>query len=200
MFHTAMAIGRFQGLHLGHVGLIKSMMGLASRSIVFVGSAQESGTARNPFTHQIRTTMLEMVFEDEVASGRVRFVPLPDMTDESDICHAWGRYLIAETVRVTGRLPDLTVYGKEPSHDLWYCQEDDSRMATLAIPRDMFLDVSATDLRWYVANGDFRTYSRVTPPEIHGLFDTLRETLFGIQYYRNLVSNRGIELGETTCK
>lgn len=191
IYENAMAIGRFHGLHIGHVKLIRSVISLSKRSIIFVGSAQERDTERNPFSIHMRMDMLKAVFHEEIIGGRVRFEPLCDLTDETDVSHSWGRYLICETVKHTGNLPDLTVFGKEPSHQLWYSPEDDSKMATLSIPRGS-TGISATELRWYIANDDYHNYVKHTPERVHNYFDTLRKSLLDIPFYKELLKNRGI--------
>jgi bifunctional NMN adenylyltransferase/nudix hydrolase len=188
LFNNAMAIGRFHVLHNGHVGLINSMRGLAESSLVFIGSAQESGTERNPFPVSFRYKMLDRVLSSEGLTIK----HLPDMTDETDVCFEWGRYLIAETVRATGKLPDLTVHGKEPSHAMWYSPADDEQMATLAIPRDMFCDVSSTDLRRAIVIGDYRTFTQMVPIQIHDMFDELQNELLKIPFYRAMLDDRDI--------
>ena len=49
IYDTGLIIGHFQTFHKGHQSLVDTGLQLCDRLLILVGSAQESGTERNPF-------------------------------------------------------------------------------------------------------------------------------------------------------
>lgn len=80
-------IGRFQPFHNGHLELVlKALEGNTDKLIIFIGSAQESRTNRNPFTYFERSVMIRGALQD-IDIGlcqRVSIHPLSDHTDDSE--------------------------------------------------------------------------------------------------------------------
>ena len=70
-------IGRFQPFHYGHKYLIETAYDNCDELVVFIGSAQESRTDKNPFTFQERW---RMIYDDVCMNGskNIIFVPLND--------------------------------------------------------------------------------------------------------------------------
>lgn len=54
----AVAIGRFQPVHCGHVALLQACLRQARRVVVLAGSAHQPRSCKNPFTLQERAEML----------------------------------------------------------------------------------------------------------------------------------------------
>ena len=71
-FALGITVGRFQTFHLGHADMIEKAVAVCERVGVFVGSSQESGTAKNPFTYEQRERYLRRVFGDAI-----EIYPLP---------------------------------------------------------------------------------------------------------------------------
>lgn len=99
-------IGRFQPFHNGHKHLIETAYNNCDELVVFIGSAQESRTIKNPFTFQERWRMLH----DELnvnGNRKILFAPLNDtntneewvdsIADEirwyGDLCKDIGEYI-----------------------------------------------------------------------------------------------------------
>lgn len=76
----AICIGRFQGLHLGQLAVIRRALLLAPRVVIFIGSAFQARTPKNPFTWEERVEMIRLALTAEEA-GRVGFVPVRDYFD-----------------------------------------------------------------------------------------------------------------------
>ena len=57
----ALILGRFQPFHLGHLELIRAVNNRYEKIIIAVGSAQEKGTAENPFDKDERKNMIKSV-------------------------------------------------------------------------------------------------------------------------------------------
>lgn len=61
---TALFIGRFQPLHIGHMKDIKDILKVCDRIIIAIGSAQYSMTPQNPLTCSQRKEMITIVLND----------------------------------------------------------------------------------------------------------------------------------------
>lgn len=57
-FDYIVYIGRFQPLHIAHVKTIEKALSLANKVIVFIGSANQPRTVKNPFTWEERADMI----------------------------------------------------------------------------------------------------------------------------------------------
>jgi len=70
---TALFIGRFQPLHKGHLFALRYIAKRSARVLVVIGSSQEKGTRKNPFSARQRKKMLEAVIAAEKLSGKGKF-------------------------------------------------------------------------------------------------------------------------------
>ena len=61
-YKCGLYVGRFQPLHVGHTSIISKMFDECEVVIVAVGSAQESGTVRNPFDFATRSRWIAETF------------------------------------------------------------------------------------------------------------------------------------------
>lgn len=95
----AVCIGRFQGLHLGQLAVIRRALLLAPRVVVVIGSAFQARTPRNPFTWQERVEMVRLALSKDEAE-RVGFVPVRDYFDGR-------RWVVAVRQGVQAQLGDL---------------------------------------------------------------------------------------------
>ncbi len=96
MYDTAMdkiydvcgIVGRLHTYHIGHENLTNQALKLCDRVAILIGSAQESGTERNPFNIATRINMLETIYGKN--NPRVIIKALPDLSNHSDISFDWG--------------------------------------------------------------------------------------------------------------
>lgn len=65
---------------------------LCDRVLILIGLAQECGTERNPLNINTRTKILQEIYGYQ---PNIMIYGLADLTNENDICHEWGRYLLA---------------------------------------------------------------------------------------------------------
>lgn len=86
-------LGRFQPFHKGHEITVKRMLDMHDNVLILIGSADKSGTARNPFDVNIRAEIIREWIRHEGLIGRVRVRLLNDLTTEEDNDMAWGSYL-----------------------------------------------------------------------------------------------------------
>lgn len=76
-FDYAVAIGRFQPVHRGHVALLQAGLQAANRMVVLAGSAGQPRSVKNPFSWQERAQMLHAALP-EPDQARLRVQGLPD--------------------------------------------------------------------------------------------------------------------------
>lgn len=76
---SALFVGRFQPLHLGHVAAIEYVLKNADRLVIAVGSAEKSYEPRNPFTAGQRLDMLHSVLVSKNLTSRVITITVPDV-------------------------------------------------------------------------------------------------------------------------
>lgn len=72
---------RCQPFHIGHNRLIKKMMQECEFGTVVIGSAQESGTEKNPLPYFVRKKMVQNVWKSQEAYSRLRIVGAKDATN-----------------------------------------------------------------------------------------------------------------------
>lgn len=117
-FKQAVVVGRFGVMHLMHEKLVNIALANADQVLIMVGSAQEKGTIRNPFSVDKRIECIRKIFRDE---ERVTIVPLNDLTNENDNNYEWGDYFMNEIMKYTqGIKPDLFVFGSDKEKATWF--------------------------------------------------------------------------------
>ncbi|MEK6976030.1 MAG: nicotinamide-nucleotide adenylyltransferase [Candidatus Thermoplasmatota archaeon] len=77
----ALVVGRFQPVHKGHVALIARALEDCQQVVVGIGSAASKTSLRNPFTAAERRQLIAAAFPQEVASGRLTIVDVPDINN-----------------------------------------------------------------------------------------------------------------------
>lgn len=74
-------IGRFQPFHNGHLQMVLNAYSVTPNLIIFIGSAQESRTDKNPFTFFERKTMILNELSNHIDTSTVTVLSLPDTND-----------------------------------------------------------------------------------------------------------------------
>jgi nicotinamide-nucleotide adenylyltransferase len=185
-YDLGLFVGRFQHIHVGHEHVINTGFKLCDKILVLVGSAQESGTMRNPFDYAIRRELIKRIYADEYAEGRLIIKSINDLTNENDITPSWGKYVLKNVQEYMGKLPDVMVYGNDDSRSGWFDKEDIKDMMEVIVPRSR-IDISATKLRNLIIQGNYEIWQEFTNPAIHELFGELRDYLYETDYYKELI-------------
>ncbi len=165
-YELGIVVGRFQTLHAGHEMMIGKAVELCEKVGVFIGSSQEAGTLKNPFSYEIRRGFMEKVFGDKV---EVR--PLPDIGVGNNA--RWGDYVLENAVAAFGRRPDLLVSGKEERRIDWFDSVEGLLISELYVPK--LIDISASEMRAFFIQNDFENWKKYTSPPLWPDFETLRE-------------------------
>lgn len=161
-YDVGLVCGRFQTFHKGHEKLVDTGLLLCDRLLILIGSAQESGTERNPFNINTRTKILREIYGDR---PEIMIYALSDMTDENDICPEWGRYLLNK-----------------------FDKKDLANTAELIVNRQD-LPISATMVREAMAKDDRKKWMSLVNPRLHKMYDVLRAELMSVPFYQELSKN-----------
>lgn len=174
-YKCGLYIGRFQPIHIGHESIIRKMLNECEQVIIAIGSAQESGTEKNPFTFEQRADLIINVFYQHVVAGRMSVVPLRDREHPSNDA-AWGDYVFQNVWDITHRVPDVIYEGTETERNTWY---DNLDIEVVKVPRNK-IRVSATELREAFADDSdqlsFRAYAML-PAAITYRISEMREVI-----------------------
>lgn len=164
-FSLGILVGRFQTLHTGHEQMIRTALALCDRVGIFVGSSQESGTATNPFSYEVRKELLRLLFGEAV-----EIYPLPDIGVGNN--GTWGEYVLQNVASHFGRSPDLLISGKEVRRVSWFDGIAGVRISELYIPKA--IDISASQMRAFLLEEDRESWQKYTNPALWGQYDALR--------------------------
>ena len=178
-FNLGLVLGRFQHLHNGHREIIEISRKLCQKTLILIGSCQESGTLRNPFEFEIRKKVICRIYqEDDVLIGGLR-----DLTNENDISFEWGKYILENVAQKYGQKPDLMVYGRDEARKGWFSEEDNRYFSELIVAREK-IQISATQLRNYLVQEEKEKWQQYVPEEIWDMYEELRSELLKIKAYQ----------------
>lgn len=129
---TGVILFRAQPFHNGHLAQIKrafeDMRKLDGHLYVIVGSADKSGTKRNPIPIDVRLDLIERVLEDEFSYKQRQYlhvVPLKDLSDEANNTWSWGAYLYSNMCQITEDTEFIFYYSDKPEIALsWFDPEN----------------------------------------------------------------------------
>ncbi|MFH0956355.1 MAG: nicotinamide-nucleotide adenylyltransferase [Candidatus Aenigmatarchaeota archaeon] len=77
----ALFVGRFQPLHDGHMAVIEDLFRKHGEVTIVIGSANEQGTEKNPFSAKERTEMLAGALSAR-GMGSIRLLQIEDFHDD----------------------------------------------------------------------------------------------------------------------
>ena len=167
-YRLGLVVGRFQIIHSGHEEIIRRAVELCETAGVFVGSSQESGTSKNPFTFEMRKDMLKDVFGDEI-----HVYPLPDLGAGNNCI--WGNYVFQNVFERFGEYPDLFVSGEEERRTGWFSSDMFPGLAQIYVPKT--IDISASRMRNFLIEDDFVSWKEYTNPCLWDRYPELRDTI-----------------------
>lgn len=168
-YKCGLYIGRFQPLHNGHMSVISRMFEECDVVIIAIGSAQEHGTKKNPFSYGLRSNIIFNAFSSK-ATRRLIIIPIVDRENPSNDA-SWGDYVFKIVETYTGLVPDAIYEGKENERTHWY---DNYNIPIVCVKRS---NISATQVRQDLLSGNKDKIYMTTPLEVCILYDKLREEL-----------------------
>ncbi|MBO4860921.1 MAG: adenylyltransferase/cytidyltransferase family protein [Clostridia bacterium] len=169
-FELGFAVGRFQTFHNGHKDMIDKALAVCSRFAVFIGSSQECGTEKNPFSYEIRAEFFRRIYGEKIS-----VFPLPDIGAGNNC--AWGEYVLDTAIERLGSMPDLFVTGKEERRAEWLSGEKGKNVTELVVPKTV--DVSAARMRELFICDDHETWKSYSDKRLWELYPVLRRIVLG---------------------
>ena len=156
---TGVILFRAQPFHNGHLSMIKKAFQdcqtTQSDLYIFVGSADKSGTVRNPLPIDFRLMLINGTLHDVFTADelkKIHVIPLDDMTDEADNSYHWGRYLFMKMLHYTKDM-DMTIYYSDNPHIMLDWFDADDRWCLRFKFLDRFENISATEVRKLIEDG-----------------------------------------------
>ena len=165
-YKTGITIGRFQTFHKGHQVMIDKAIELCEKVGVFIGSSQEFGTNKNPFSYEMRESVLKKIYGDKIS-----IYPLPDIGVGNN--SKWGDYVLDNVIERIGESPDLLISGKESRRIDWFDSVKGLSIAELYIPKT--IDISASKMRELFVKNEFDTWKRFCDERLWDSFPEMRK-------------------------
>ena len=181
---TGIILFRAQPFHNGHLAQIRRALSdvqkLGIDLYVFVGSADKSGTKRNPIPIDVRLDLVKSSLEEAFNSIQLRNIhvaPLNDLSDEANNTHSWGEYLYNKMREYTGDTDFIFYYSDKPEIALsWFDSTTISHIYFRFLPR--VENLCATSVRISLARLDHidrMALETDLPPYVYSKIDELHE-------------------------
>lgn len=196
-FKLGMILGRFQHIHKGHEFMIDTALKVCDKVLLLVGSSQESGTERNPFSLYTRMNLIRDIYHDYIEDGHLLLGHIDDMTDETDHSLEWGNFVLKKVDMWRGHYGvsselDCMISGVEEDRSLWFDKDKISDVGQVIIPRSK-LNISATELRKLLVENDYEKWSKYSPFNNDvTVFLDLREELLSIDFYKKMEEQNNV--------
>lgn len=149
---TGVILFRAQPFHNGHLAQIRRALYDANNLTniyIFVGSADKSGTKRNPIPIDVRLDLVKGSLEEAlnpIHLNNIHVVPLNDLSDEANNTHSWGEYLYNKMCEYTGDTDFIFYYSDKPEIALsWFGDNEREHIFFKFLPR--VNNVNATEVR-----------------------------------------------------
>ena len=178
---TGIILFRAQPFHNGHLAQIRRALYDANNLTniyIFVGSADKSGTKRNPIPIDVRLDLVKGSLEEAlnpIHLNNIHVVPLNDLSDEANNTHSWGEYLYKNMCELTGDTDFIFYYSDKPEIALsWFDSTTISHIYFRFLPR--VENISATVVRISLArldNLDRMALETDLPPYVYSKIDEL---------------------------
>ena len=156
---------RAQPIHLGHLDVIKKASSENDKVLVFIGSANKSGTKRNPLNIEDRCYFIKYAVM-EANLKNIIIAPLNDWSKEDafSLAKEWGRFFYYNAVNQLG-CKTFTFYYNDNIKiaENWFDEELSKRVKIVHAVRER--DVSSTKVREAILNND-ESYLKAVLPDI----------------------------------
>lgn len=180
VFKYGIIVGRFQHIHKGHQKLIEIGLRLCDKLLIFIGSANQENSARNPYSYEYRKSLIEIIYKDEIDSGKIIIAPLNDFKDSRSLTPLWGEYVLNSAKDILGEFPNCIIYGKDKDIFKCFAKEAVKKLSEVYVDRDSLM-ISATKMREFLLDGNKKEWEKYSDEKIHNKYYELKEKLE--QYY-----------------
>lgn len=176
IFNYGLIVGRFQHIHIGHEKLINIGLKLCDKLLVFIGSANQEIGGRNPYTYEYRKSLIEIIYKDEMESGKLIIAPLNDWEDSSILTPKWGEYVLDSAKKILGENPSCIIYGKDKDIFKCFSKKTVKNLSEVYVDRNSLL-ISATKMREYLLSDNKEQWEKYSNIKIHYKYKELKEKL-----------------------
>ena len=176
IFEFGIIVGRFQHIHIGHEKLINIGLKLCRKLLVFIGSANQTTSQRNPYTYEYRKSLIEIIYKEEISNGKLIIAPLDDWKDSTILSPKWGEYVLNNAKEILGKYPSCIIYGKDK--DIFKCFAKDTvkNISEVYVDRNSLL-ISATKMREFLKENNKKEWEKYANPKIYDKYEELRNML-----------------------
>ena len=182
LYKNGLVIGRFDPVHIGHNKLINESLKRCERTLVLVGSAQESGTLRNPLPLSMRIRLIRQAHPG-IPEQALLIKGINDLKNELNNDFSWGDFVKSEVIRHLGVFTDLIIYGNDPVKRTWFDPEEIPETYELFVPRDK---TSGTYVRGLIVINNGSEWRKVSAPYIHNMYDEIRSMIMSLPVYQEI--------------
>ena len=175
LYQSGLAIMRAQPPHIGHIKLIRRMLRECQNVVIILGSVQEQGTERNPYSYIQRKEMLQKIFVAKPETKRLKILGMFDINNPTQ----WGVFVMDFLKEACPNEPLPEVYYAGSEYDAQWFRDI---FANIQIENRVdygFPYVSGSMVRDMIKIGDKRWHDFV-PQEIHKMIEDLIPTEKGV--------------------
>ena len=116
-FKSGLAVMRAQPPHIGHLKLINRMLDECEKITIILGSVQEQGTDRNPYTYIQRKQMIQKIFENTPDAERINILGMFDINNPTQ----WADFVLDFLKESLPNIPRPDVYYAGSEYDAqWF--------------------------------------------------------------------------------
>lgn len=188
-------LSRCQPLHKGHLEMINKALAENDKVLFIIGSADKSGTERNPFSISYRINMFRTALDFADDKSRISYMTLNDWSSDTDIPKQdnitgviadaslvnkeWGMYLYYNIVNHIGQ-KDFTFYYNDDTSlvSAWFPDFIKNRITVNNSTR--LDDISSSAIRTAIRNGDKDYVKKCVPYLQRGKLGNMITTYSGI--------------------
>lgn len=152
-YKNGVMIGRFQPFHLGHKNVVDLALSKVDNLLILIGSAQEKGTERNPYSYEQRKAMIKAIYGDKVRAEPIFDIGVGDNP-------LWWDYVLKRCNELSFP-PNVLFGGGEAKHASWL---KESGIAYLSVDRAI-LPISSTVIREKMKAND-ESWKELVDPRI----------------------------------
>ena len=165
-FKSGLAVMRAQPPHIGHIKLIRRMLEKCDKIILILGSVQEQGTDRNPYTYIQRKQMLQKIFAGTPEADRITILGMFDINNPTQ----WADFVLDFLHEALPNMPRPDVYFAGSEYDAQWFRHVFNNIRIEDRVDYNFPYVSGSMVRDMIKIGDQR-WKNFVPESIHDMIE-----------------------------
>ena len=171
---------RAQPFHNGHLHMVKralvDCMSIGAKLHIFIGSADKSGTKRNPLPIEERMDLVMHSIAEEFSQAEInniRVWELNDLSDEANNTYSWGKYLYDQILYRTQDDDLMFFYSDKPEIMLsWF--DSSIRYNIFFKFLERHNGFNATEVRIAIKYNEDKKLKDALPPYVYRNIDQIR--------------------------